>query len=100
MIKRSIIVSQNEISSNKLDSIVNDLEVLKHSLALILNKSNEMICICQIILAKLKIQFEEEKQIYQIRLQSSIDSLEKNNSNFLTQIRELNEKISTYGKVN
>ena len=32
-------------SSNKLELIVNDLELLKHSLALILNKSNELISI-------------------------------------------------------
>ena len=36
-------------SSNKLVFIVNDLEVLKHSLALILNKSNEMISIKYLI---------------------------------------------------
>jgi hypothetical protein len=34
---------QHEISSNKLECVVNDLEILRHSMALILNKSNEMI---------------------------------------------------------
>ena len=38
--------------------------------------------------------------MFQIKIQNSFESLEKNNSNYQQDINQLNDKISIIGKIN
>jgi hypothetical protein len=46
----------------------------------------------------LKIQFEEEKNLYQMNIQASIESMEKNNLNLKSELKYAADKITDFGR--